>query len=457
VKAQALAMAMVALLAAGWPAAGEPKPLSLNEAQALCLQKAEAVRIKTLAVEKSRSRLAEARAKALPSVLLAVTASYLTNPPEGVTVHKGELGTLPLPLNVPLPDRDIVFLPDTEHSYFSLNATVNQPVYTWGKIAAGIQLASLDLAGSRTELELQKRDLRRETHRAYAAALLARLSLPVLEEMRAALLDIVSDRERAYGEGLLTRQALLEARANLAAAERRLLETREGELTALQTLGLLTVLEGQELALTTAFQGVPEALEEPHLLERAISRSEELELARTRIVQAREKVRLERGASLLRPDLALSVALDVTGQKPPWSASDWTDTWNWDLILSLGTRVKLYDGGEARVRADESRTDLAMATLGADQAEKLLRLGLRQAVQEARLAAGELAELASRLEAVTEQHRNAWLSYENKLITREELRSAEVALDRVRLERLAAQHRLELALAELESLAGPLP
>lgn len=448
----------LALLAAALPCSGEPRPLSLDEALALSLENAEAVRIKIQSVEKSRSRLAEARAKTLPSVSLEAAIAYLTNPPEGITVTAGELGTLPLPppYNL-LPDRDIVFLPDIEHTYFSLNASLNQPIYTWGKIAAGIQLASLELAGSRAELELQKRDLRREAERAYAGALLARLSRPILEEMQAALVDIVTDREHSYTEGLVTRQLLLEARADLAAVERRLLEAREGEQTALRTLLLLTGLEEQELELTTPFREAPEELEEEVLLDRALARSGELELARTRIAQAREKVRLERGGALLRPDLALIVELDVTGQKPPWTDSDWTDTWTWDLIFSLGTRVKLYDGGQARARVTESRSDLALATLGAAQAEKLLRLGIRQGVQEARLAAGELAELESRLEAVTEQHRNARLAYENTLITREELRSALLALDRVRLGQLATRQRLQLALAQLERMSGPLP
>lgn len=452
------ALAAAVLLAAALPCFGEARPLSLDEALALGLENAEAVRLKLKSVDKNRSRLAEARAKALPSVSLEAALSYLTNPPEGVTVHKGELGVLPLPppYNL-LPDRDIVFLADTEHTYFSLNASLSQPVYTWGRIAAGIQLASLELAGSRAELELEKRDLRREVRRAYSAALLARLSRPILEEMRAALAEIVTDRERSYAEGLITRQELLEANASMAAVERRLLEAREGEQSAIESLLLLTGLPPQELELTTPFREAPEELEEQGLLERALASSKELELARTRIAQAQEKVRLERGAGLLRPDLALTVTLDVTGQKPPWADSDWSDTWTWDLIFSLGTRVKLFDGGEARARASESSSDLALAAIGAAQAEKLLRLGVRRGVQEARLAAGELAELEARLAAAGEQRHNAQLAYQNTLISREELHSALLALDRVRLEQLAARQRLELALAELERLAGPLP
>jgi HAE1 family hydrophobic/amphiphilic exporter-1 len=456
-KARVLFLALPALLAVGTAGLAEPRPLSIEEALSLSLENAEALRIKAQAVAKSRSRLAEARAKALPSISLEAAASYLTNPPEGITVTRGELGTLPPPVSLPLPDRDIVFLADAEHTYFSLTASLSQPVYTWGKLAAGIRLAALDVVGLRTELELQRRNVRRETQRAYAGALLARLSLPVLEEMRLALLDIVTDREHAFNEGLSTRQSLLEARAGLATAVRGLLEAREGELTALESLRLLTGLEGQELALTTPFRDAPGVLEEQDLLERTLARATELELARTRISQAQEKMRLERGGGLLRPDLSLNVSLEVTGQKPPWTAEDWADTWNWDLILSLGTRVKLFDGGEARGRIEGSRSDLAMAAYGAAQAEKLLRLGVRQAVQEARQAEGELAELESRLEAVAEQQRNARVSFENSIITREELHSALLTLDRVRLQRLAARQRLELALAELEWFAGPLP
>jgi outer membrane protein TolC len=285
---------------------------------------------------------------------------------------------------------------------------------------------------------------------------LARLSLPVLEEMRSALLDIVTDREHAFQEGLDTRQSLLEAKAGLAAMERRLVEARESELTALESLRLLTGLQEAELALTTPLRDAPETLEEQELLERALARSADLDLARTRVSQAQEKVRLERGGGLLRPDFSLSLSLEVTGQKPPW-LEDWSDTWEWDVILSLGTRVKLYDGGEARARVAASSSDLAMAAYGAAQAEKLLRLGVRQAVQEVRQAASELAELESRLEAAAEQHRNAQVSFENTLITREELRSALLALDQVRLGQLAARQRLELGLIELERLAGPLP
>jgi len=80
---------------------GEPRALSLEEALALSEDNAEALRIRELAVEKNRLRVNEARAKTLPRVTLEASGSYLANPPEGITVKAGELGsfTLPPPFN----------------------------------------------------------------------------------------------------------------------------------------------------------------------------------------------------------------------------------------------------------------------------------------------------------------------------------------------------------------------
>ena len=123
-------------------------------------------------------------------------------------MHRGELATVP----IVIPDADLVFVEDAEPTYYKLGATLTQPIYTSGKIAAGIRLAELDRAAAGTELDRQRRTTRRETARAYHGAVLAGRSLPLLEAMRAAYADIVADRRASFDEGTVTRQAVLEAR-----------------------------------------------------------------------------------------------------------------------------------------------------------------------------------------------------------------------------------------------------
>jgi outer membrane protein TolC len=267
---------------------------------------------------------------------------------------------------------------------------------------------------------------------------------------------IAADRRRSAAEGLGTRQPVLEAQAELAAVERQLAESRENLATALLTLRLLCGSEPVLPALGTSFRELAPQLDEELLAERADSGSLELEIAELRRGQALERLRLEKGGASLRPDLSLALTLEVSGQEVPWSSAGWTDTWDWDLMLSLGTRVKLYDGGEAESRLGQARAEAEAAGAVRQQAEKFLRLRVRQAVQEARLAALEVQEKQARLAAAAERWRNALSAYENQLLTRSELAAAQAARGAAALEQLAAGYRLELALAALERLAGPI-
>jgi len=435
-------------------ALGEERTLSLEELFALAESRADSMRIRDLGVQKARHSLREARSRALPRLTLEGSGSLLASPPEGITVRAGELGTLPGPL--PIPAEDLVFVPDAEHSFFAFGASLTQPLFTWGRITAGLRTASLELSASMAELERQRLDLRQEVHRAYFGALLAHGCLPLLEQMREALGLIAADRRRSADEGLGTRQPVLEAQAELAAVERRLAESRENLATALLTLRLLCGSEPVLPALGTPFRELAPELDEELLAARADSGSRELEIAQLRSSQALERLRLEKGGAALRPDLSLALTLEVSGQEVPWSSAGWTDTWDWDLMLSLGTRVKLYDGGEAESRLGQARAEAEAAGAVRQQAEKFLRLRVRQAVQEARLAALEVQERHARLAAAAERWRNALSAYENQLLTRSELAAAQAARGAAALEQLAAGYRLELALAALERLAGPI-
>ena len=434
-------------------ALGEERTLSLEELYTLAETRADSMRIRDLGVQKARHCLREARSRALPRLTLEASGSLLASPPAGITVRAGELGTFS---GYPIPGEDRVFVPDAEHSFFSFGASLTQPLFTWGRITAGLRTASLELSASLAELERQRLDLRQEVHRAYCGALLAHGSLPLLEQMREALGLIAADRRRSAAEGLGTQLPVLEAQAELAGVERRLAESRENLATALQTLLLLCGQEPVLPALGTPFRELAPELDEELLAARADSGSRELEIADLRRGQALERLRLEKGGASLRPDLSLALTLEVSGQEVPGSSAGWTDTWDWDLMLSLGTRVRLYDGGEAESRLGQARAEAEAAGAARQQAGKFLRLRLRQAVQEARLAALEVQERHARLAAAEERWRNAQSAYENQLLTRCELAAAQAARGAATLEQLSAGYRLELALAALERLAAPI-
>jgi outer membrane protein TolC len=450
--------ALLAILAAAAAAAvgSEPRALSLAEAYRLADETSEAVRIRALQAGASDAALAEARSQQYPRLSLELSASCLANPPEGITVHRGELGTivLPGPTVIEIPSEDLVFVEDAEPTSYKVGATLTQPLFTSGKIAAGIRLAELDRQSAAVELDHQRRTTRRETARAYHGSVLAARSLPLLTAMRAASADIVADRTASFAEGTVTRQAVLEAQASLVSLDAKIVAAREARATALEALAALTGLAAADLDPVDAFREACPDLDEERLQAQAAAGSPDLASARTRLAQAGAKRDLERGGAVLRPDLALSVTAGVEGQRTPFVGSDWTDSWDWNVVVSVGAQVTAFDSGASRARLDAASAEREAASAALAQAQKQVRLSVRKSVEAARRAGVELAERRAKLALAEETAKNARVSFENGVATRGEVRAAEIGRLAAVLDLETAGAALEDALAEIEYGTG---
>ncbi|MCX7029069.1 MAG: TolC family protein [Spirochaetes bacterium] len=450
------ALIAAALLVLPLAVRAEPRALSLAEALQLADRSSEAIRIRTLQTGKSDATLAEARSQRLPRLALDVSASFLANRPEGITVHRGELGTivLPGPTVIVIPTEDLVFVEDTEPTYYKLGATLTQPIYTSGKITAGIRLAELERTAAGTELDRQRRSTRRETARAYHGAVLAGRSLPHLSAMRAAYADIVADRLASFDEGTATRQSVLDARASLASLEARIVAAREARSSALEALAALTGLAAADLDPVDGFRDACPDLDEDSMRTLAAADAPDIASARTRLEQSGVKRDLERAAAELRPDLALSVAGSVSGQRTPFVGSDWTDSWDWSVVVSVGAKATAFDSGASRARINAASSDREAAAAALSQAEKLVRLSVRRAVEMARNAGAALDERRAKLALAEETAKNARVSYENEMATREQARLGEIARLAAALDLESAGSALEDAIGEIEYLTG---
>ena len=442
--------AVVLLLVPSLALPAGPGARSRAEALRLADETSEAVRIRTLLAGKSDAVLAEARSQRLPRLALEASASYLANPPEGITVHRGDLATFP----IVIPDADLVFVEDAEPTYYKLGATITQPLYTSGKIEAGIRLAELDRAAAGTELDRQRREVRRDAARAYHGAVLADRSLPHLSAMRAAYADIVADRHVSFAEGAATRQSVLDAEASLASLEARIVAAREARSSALEALAALTGLAASDIDPVDGFRDACPLIDEDGLRTLAAAGAPDVASARTRFERAGVKRGLERAGAAFRPDLALSVAGSVSGQRTPFVGSDWTDSWDWNVVVSVGAKATAFDSGASRARISAASSDIEAAAAALSQAEKLVRLSVRKAVEAARKAGAALVERRAKLALAEETAKNARVSFENDVATRGEARLAEVGRLAAALDLESAGAALEDAIGEIEYLTG---
>jgi outer membrane protein len=446
--------------------------LTLEAAIDMALRGTEAIRIRELALQKARLAIDQANAALLPQVDLQASASYLVNPPQGYTVKAGQLGTFTptipagalgpnpaIPLGtMTLPQNDFT-IGSQLHDYFSLSASLSQPLLTWGKIRGAIDLAALQADAAANDLAAQQRDVEREVRRAYFSALLAEDSAAVLEKLEGTAGEIVSDRQKAVDDGTSNREAVLQAQADLAQIQSKHVQAVQGRFTALQTLGMLTGLDPAGIELATGWTDSLPALDEQAVNDAALGASTDLAAARTRLQQSRKKIDVEKGGSLLLPDVSLGLSFDVTGQEDlPFAAITSTSgTWNWDLVISLGMKMSIFDGFSSRSRIQQAEKDADAASTAAVQEEKLVRLSVRRAVDAALRADADVSEKLAGAAYAAEKLRNAQASYDAGLASRTDLHGAEILEGTAALDLLLSQYTREEALADVAELTGKSP
>jgi len=461
------ACAVVFLLAQGVAVQAQSTPLTLDQALALARKNSEAVRLSQLTFEKSQAALGEARSKAFPHVDLQASGSYLFNPPPGYTVAAGALGSLTLPNPSPPPALIPVAIPPSPfnvgaalHNYLSLTATVNQPIFTWGKIKNAIDLASLQVDTAGTDVSARQRDIDWQVRRSYFSALLAHRSEEALKRMRDRAAQVVSDRQKAFDQGTINRESLLEVTSTLASMDAKLVEAAQSESTALAGLAALTGQDTDGAVLATDFRASLPALDEQALLARALQKSTDMIEASTRIEQARRKLSIEQGGAILHPDVNLGISLDVSGQEDfPYSGA-WTfsnNTWNVDVLVTLGVKMSAFDGLESMNRISQAEKDVDMAGVAFSQQAKLVRIQLREAIEAASKADAEARAAQARSDYLAERLRNAGVALSNGQASREDEHNAAIQADSAQLDLLLAQYSRETALADIEKITGEPP
>lgn len=462
-------LALLPLLCVALPGVSQSAGLTLEDAYTLARKGSEAVRVKELAVQKSRLAQEEAGSRAWPHVDLQASASYLANPPQGYTVAAGTLGTIsptiptgalgnltPIPLgSFGIPPQDFT-IGAQQHNYFTATASLSQPLFTWGKIRNAIDLAALAVDAAGTDLLAQQRDIDRDVHRAYFGALLARDSETVLKRIRDTAAEIAADRQKSFDQGTINRETVLEARANLASIEARLTEAGQSKATALESLGMLTGREPEAADLATGFRAQLPLLDEQSLREKAQASSPALAASRTRMSQARKKLAVEGGGSLFRPDVSLGLRLDLSGQEDlPFSAWNWSNrTWDWDLVVSIGMKMNVFDGLASLQRIRQAEKDLEMAGMGLSLDDKRVRLDMRKAVDAAVKADGDVKEKQARADYAEERFRNSRASLENGMASRDDVHGADILAGSAELDLLLARYTREEALADIARITG---
>ena len=343
--------------------------------------------------------LRAAQAARLPRVAVQAGYSMLDTEPAA----RANLG--PAPLQFPV----------AEKNSLSWQAMATLPLYTSGRIRAGIEAAGAALRASQTREAGEMLALKLRVAEAYVNVLRARRAVAVAGSHVGSLESHAQDAANLHDQGMVPRNDLLAAQVALA-------DARQGAIKANNALDLARSaynrLLGRPLEQAVVLADLqPDAIADPlpQLTRRALDQRPELRVLQERI-QA-----LQRQAAAIRaesgPQLALSGGYGYQQNRYQVHEGQWR--------VELGMQWQLIDGGLTRHRASAAGRQAAALQAQYDDLRSLVELEVRQqwlAVGETRQRIGVTEQAVAQAEENLRVNRER---YENGLATNSEVLDAE--------------------------------
>ena len=430
---------------------------TIEDALSLARENAAELSIERLQILKSAAAVREAKARSGPSVSLQTSGSYLSNPNDGIKIAKGSFGYAPTPQSaapVALPDQDYVLMEEGEHTYFRITTTLSQPIFTSGKLKSGIHAADLGLLAAEREYESKEREIERQVRGAYFGAAFAGTTERILTRAEETIMAIVADRQLSFDEGVITRADLLEAASRKASLSSQTAAAGQAEKSARAALSILTGGDYSATILGTDYRTQLPELDEEALVVRGLDKSPTRGALLHRVGQASALVDINKGSRLFLPDISLNVSLDVTGQRVPVLGANWTESWDANLIVTLGSALTVFDSGAAASKVEQAEHDLAIARQGLQALEQGFELQIRSSVEAVRSGWHEINRAEADLDLAREIERTALVSYENEMITRADMLGARLAALLAELDYERTRYVYETSLSDLEAAVG---
>lgn len=428
--------------AAALAAAADAAPLDLDGAVAAALARNPGLK----AVEQLRQQVAggirEARADAYPQ--LAVVSAW---------------GQSRSPAFLNSPDFEEIldqfpggaFEPSTQELYRAV-VEVTQPVWTFGKVGAAIDLAEIVAGAAEQQIETARLDVALAAAEAYLGVLAAREGLATIEterEFRRRDLARVADLLEL---GEATELEQLRAVAALAVVEPEV-ERRRGQVTIAETRlrQVLALPPGEPLELAAERAPLPD----PPALERAMawatsSRPELEDLALQSAAYAKQQV-------VTRADGRPQVEFTGAWGREVRLVEDFTDPLFASWSFNLGLRWEFFDGGRRRAQIAQLDSQRLQLDLQRADLEARLRLAVDQALSDFRTARAraESAEVAAT--AAREAERVARESYEQGIVTQSDLLDAQSQAVSAAVVAVEAFYDARIQAARLARALGKMP
>jgi outer membrane protein len=348
-------------------------------------------------------------------------------------------------------------LPFGQANSYVVSGTLSQPVYSGGRVGAGLAIAREYLDASRLGLAESLADIELNVQNAYYRALLA-AELEAISRAAVAQAESFLKQERLRLEaGQASDLDAMRAEVSLENLRPQLVQAQNAaSLAVLDLKRLIDVPLEQPVVLTTALTA-PTAgeLAEPQVEPQVVlARRAAVQAAERQVEIRRQQVRVARGAMLP----SVSVSMNYGRQIFPneifrFSGQQWRTDWN----ASVNVSVPIFSGFRRQAEVDQARITLEQEQLRLGQLRESVHLQFEQARGERERAAATIAARQRTVDQAQRVHDLTVLRYEQGLATQLEVSDARLALLQARTNLAQAISDFRIADANLTRSLGGSP
>ena len=394
----------------------------------------------------------DAKANYHPTIDLTVSGSYIINPIGPITVNASELG---LPYN-----QYITLYKGMENTLYQTSLSLQQPIFTWGKISNGVK--ALKEVESVRSLQLT------DTENQLNAELKSRLSaiyymddiISLLNEQKSYADRLVELAHAAQEQGIMLAQEVKENEINALQVDVTLSEINaqySSNLTALRTMTGLLDLTREDISYIPDEESFYTLAKEDRnaLIKSATSQSQPTLQMLSHMQSAMEySEKVSKASVYWKPDFALQVSASYGGSRLPLVETDWYRQDDYNGMVTVAFKTTVWDGGKALNNIKRSESNVANAVISRDEAINTIITTLSEQFANQDMTIAKISYLDLKEETLVSKVEQKILLQSYGNASEADVLNAKIELTTCRLERL--QEKLKLAQASylIEYLTG---
>jgi outer membrane protein TolC len=317
---------------------------------------------------------------------------------------------------------------------------------------------SLRITGDQVELAVeQARESRLGTvasvKQAYFAVLMAKASYDVYNAVYENAVQNFKLTESRYNAKKASDMDLARAQSSLAAAIPNLYNA---ENSILLSLWQLKAVMGLDLDRAIDVEGTLDDYAE-HMLydlesgaEASLGNNSQLRQLATQAEMLAKQIRMQKYAYL--PTLAMQVSYNYYTQSDKFNLSQWK--WLPSSTLALSLSIPIFSGGQRYHTIKQTRVQADELALQRENAERQLRIGIRQSLSSMDTAMKTYAAASQAVKSAEKAYDIASKSFEVGKSTLTDLNNTELTLTQTRLQAAQAVYSFVVAKATLEQTLG---